>query len=105
MDVLFYSDTAQQYVTTVPERIYMWLALIAAVLLNAATLVTRSALVAYLTWFFSGAAMFYSVFAIWMRQSRPPTEPGVGPSFWLNYWHSERERGCCGIVVRGVAPQ
>ena len=83
LDVLFYSDTAQQYVTTVPERIYMWLALIAAVLLNAATLVTRSALVAYLTWFFSGAAMFYSVFAIWMRQSRPPTEPGVGPSFGL----------------------
>ena len=83
LDVLFYSDTAQQYVTTVPERIYMWLALIAAVLLNAATLVTRSALIAYLTWFFSGAAMFYSVFAIWMRQSRPPTEPGVGPSFGL----------------------
>ena len=83
LDVLFYSDTAQQYVPTVPERIYMWLALIAAVLLNAATLVTRSALIAYLTWFFSGAAMFYSVFAIWMRQSRPPTEPGVGPSFGL----------------------
>ena len=47
LDVLFYSDTAQQYVTTVPERICMWLALIAAVLLNAATLhISRGFLVA-----------------------------------------------------------
>ena len=83
LDVLFYSSTAQQYVTTVPERIYVWLAVVGVILLNAATLVTRSALIAYFAWFFSGSAMFYSVFAFWMRQSRPPTEPGVGPSFGL----------------------
>lgn len=83
LDVLFFSETAQKFVTTVPERIYVWLGVVGVVLLNIGTLVSRSALIALMTWFFSGATLFYSIFAIWMRQSRPPTEPGVGPSFGL----------------------
>lgn len=83
LDVLFFSDTAQKFVTTVPERIYVWLGVIGVVLLNIGTLVSRSTLIALLAWFFSGATFFYSIFAIWMRQSRPPTEPGVGPSYGL----------------------
>ena len=83
LDVLFFSDTAQAYVTTVPERIYIWLAIIGPFLLTLATLMTRSMGIALLAWAVSGAAMFYSLFAIWMRQSRPPTEPGVGPSIGL----------------------
>lgn len=83
LDVLFFSDTAQKFVTTLPERVYVWLGVIGVVLLNIGTLVTRSSLIALLTWLFSGSALFYSIFAIWMRQSRPPTEPGVGPSYGL----------------------
>lgn len=83
LDVLFCSDTAQKFVTTMPERIYVWLGVIGVVLLNIGTIVSRSSLIALMAWFFSGATLFYSIFAIWMRQSRPPTEPGVGPSFGL----------------------
>ncbi|PRQ10553.1 hypothetical protein C1Y63_10920 [Corynebacterium sp. 13CS0277] len=83
LDVLFFSDTARAYVTTVPERIYIWLAIIGPFLLTVATVVTRSMGIALAAWATSGAAMFYSLFAIWMRQSRPPTEPGSGPSIGL----------------------
>ncbi|MEZ2121124.1 MULTISPECIES: hypothetical protein [unclassified Corynebacterium] len=83
LDVLFFSDTAKNFVTTWPERIYVWTGVVGVLLLTGATIITRSALIAYLAWFFSGTCMFYSLFAIWMRQSRPPTEPGVGPSYGL----------------------
>lgn len=83
LDVLFFSDTAKAFVTTWPERIYVWTGVTGVLLLTGATILTRSSLIAYLSWFCSGASMFYSLFAIWMRQSRPPTEPGVGPSHGL----------------------
>ncbi|MCK7636854.1 hypothetical protein [Corynebacterium pygosceleis] len=83
LDVLFFSDTARAFVTTWPERIYVWTGVIGVLLLTGATVFTRSALIACLAWLFSGACMFYSLFAIWMRQSRPPTEPGAGPSYGL----------------------
>ncbi|WP_075726501.1 hypothetical protein [Corynebacterium aquilae] len=83
LDVLFFSDTARAFVTTVPERIYVWLAIIGPFMLTMATIITRNMGIALAAWFSSGCAMFYSLFAIWMRQSRPPTEPGVGPSFGL----------------------
>lgn len=83
LDVLFNSATAQQFLTTVPERIYTWLGVIGVLVLGAAALFSRYTLVALFSWFFSGCAAFYSIFAIWMRQSRPPTEPGEGPAYGL----------------------
>ena len=82
-DVLFYSDHAREMVTTWPERIYMWLALVGGILLPSGVIVSRSTLVAWVTWVFSGIGWVFGIFAIWMRQSRPPTEPGVGPSYGL----------------------
>jgi len=83
IDVLFDSETARFYLTTLPERIYVWAGVVGVVALTVAAIVTRLALVGYLAWFFSGVSLFYSIFAMWMRQSRPPTDPGVGPSFGL----------------------
>lgn len=83
LDVLFYSDAAQQYLTTIPERIYVWLGLFGVVFLTLAGVLSRNSLICYLAWFFSGCSMFFAIFAIWMRQSRPPTDPGAGPSIGL----------------------
>ena len=82
-DVLFYSDRAQEMVTTWPERIYVWLALVGGIFLPIGVIVSRSTLVAWVTWVVSGVGWVFGIFAIWMRQSRPPTEPGSGPSFGL----------------------
>ncbi|WP_420099833.1 hypothetical protein [Corynebacterium sp.] len=95
-DVLFYSDTAQTFVTTLPERIYVWLALVGGVLLTLGTVVSRSSMVAWFNWTLTGIGWFYAVLAIGMRQSRPPTEPGDGPSFGL-------VMGFVGMVIIFVA--
>lgn len=82
-DVLLYTDRAQEFITTLPERVYIWLALVGGVLLTFGTVFSRSSLVAWVNWGLAGIGWFYSVLAIGMRQSRPPTEPGDGPSFGL----------------------
>ncbi|WP_426705358.1 hypothetical protein [Corynebacterium auriscanis] len=82
-DVLFNSPVAQQFNTKLPERAFSWLALTGGVLLTAGTIVSRSWLVAWVNWFFVGVAWWYSAFAIWIRQSRPVTDPGEGPAYGL----------------------
>ena len=88
-DVLFYTSVAERFGTTPPERIYMFLALTGGVLFTSATIITREWLVLWLNWAFAGVGWWYSVFAIWMRQSRPqapandPLMYGEGPSFGL----------------------
>jgi hypothetical protein len=82
-DVLLFSQRAEDYVTTMPERIYAWLALVGGVLLPLGTLLSRSSLVAWVNWAVSAVGAFYCVLAIGFRNSRPPTEPGSGPSIGL----------------------
>lgn len=82
-DVLFYSPRAEDFDTTMPERIYTWLALAGGVLLVIGTIVSKSWLVAWVNWFFAGVGWWYSVFAIWMGQTRPVTSAGEGPSYGL----------------------
>jgi hypothetical protein len=82
-DVVLYSDRAQAFVTTLPERVFTWLALVGGILLPIGTVFSRASLVAWVNWIVSGIGWFYGVLAIAMRQSRPPTEPGEGPSFGL----------------------
>lgn len=82
-DVLLFSDLAQTFVTTLPERVYAWLALVGGVLLTLGTVISRSALVTWVNWTLTGIGWVYGVLAIGMRQSRPPTEPGDGPGIGL----------------------
>lgn len=91
-DVLFYSPRAEQFDTTIPERIYTWLALLGGVLLVIGTIVSRSWIVAWINWAFSGVGWWYSVFAIWMGQTRPVTSAGEGPSYGLII-------GCAGMTI------
>lgn len=83
IDVLFNSATAQKFQITMPERVYSILAVIGGILLTAGTIVSRSWLVAWVNWAVVGVGWWYSVFAIWMRQSRPVTDPAGPPSYGL----------------------
>lgn len=81
-DVLLDTDIARDYFTTRPERIYS-VFVVLGVLLAIATLITRTTILAFVTWFVACIQMVYSVFAGWMRQSRPPELAGEGISFGL----------------------
>ena len=81
-DVLFDTPVAQNNDTTKPEMIFSWLRL-TAILLTIGTIVSKSWMVAWVTWAFAGVAWWYNVFAVWMRQTRPPTLTGDGPAIPL----------------------
>lgn len=81
-DVLFNTPVAQDGATAKPEVIFSWLRLV-AILLTIGTLVSKSWIVAWVNWAFAGVAWWYNVFAIWVRQTQPPTETGDGPSIPL----------------------
>lgn len=82
-DVLLFSDRAESFVTTLPERVYMWLSLVGGVMLTLGTVLSRSSLVAWVAWAVTGIGWVYAILAVGMRQSRPPTEPGDGPGVGL----------------------
>jgi hypothetical protein len=46
-------------------------------------LFSKSSVVAWVNWAFAAVGAFYCVLAIGFRNSRPPTEPGSGPSIGL----------------------
>lgn len=81
-DVLLDTDVARQYFTMVPERVYT-IILLVGILLVIATILSRSAVVAFVTWTVSCIQAVYSVFAGWMRQSRPPSEASEGIGWGL----------------------
>ncbi|WP_238596867.1 Rv2732c family membrane protein [Corynebacterium heidelbergense] len=91
-DVLFHSAKAGAAHTTYPEYAYATLALIGGLLLTVGTIVSKSWLVAWVNWAVGGIGWWYSILAIWMRQSRPVTDTGVGPSFGLIV-------GCVGMTL------
>lgn len=82
-DVLFYTPRAEDFDTTMPERVYAWLAITGGILLVIGTIVSRSWLVAWVNWAAAGIGWWYSIFAVWMCQTRPVTSAGDGPSYGL----------------------
>lgn len=82
-DVLLDSPKSQVFQTNMPERVYMILAVSGGIFLTIGTIVSRSWIVAWVTWAVVGIGWWYSVFAIWMAQTRPATHPGQGPAFGL----------------------
>lgn len=83
LDVLFYTSSARTAGITWIERFYTWIAVLGGVLLPIGTLVSRSMLIAWLNWFFSGIGTLLALMAIWMRQSHSPNDAASGPSFGL----------------------
>lgn len=82
-DVLLFSDRSDQFLTTMPERIFVWLYFIGGILLTPATAISRSSLVAWVNWIVCGIGTFYCFLAVGMRNTRGPDEPGAGPSVGL----------------------
>lgn len=81
-DVLMDSDIAQANHTAAPERIYT-IFVVLGVLLTIATLLSRTTVVAFVTWAVSCVQAVYSIFAGWMRQSRPVELGGEGINYGL----------------------
>ncbi len=81
-DVLLDTDVSRQYFTMLPERIYS-IILLVGILLVIATILSRSAVVAFVAWAAVCIQAVYSIFAGWMRQSRPPSEASEGIGWGL----------------------
>ena len=80
-DVLFNSPQAKDLGIEFPERVYAHLLLIGGVLLTIGTIVSRSWIVGWVNWAFTGIGWWYSVLSVWMRQTKPGDHPG--PSYGL----------------------
>lgn len=81
-DVLLDTNVVHQYFTTRPERVYSILAAV-GVLLAVAMPITRTTILVLVTWFSARIQVVYSVFAGWIRQSRPQGLTDKGISFGL----------------------
>jgi len=82
-DVLLFSDRSDQFLTTMPERIFVWLAFVGGILLTAATLISKATIVGWVNWVVCGIGVFYCFLAVGMRNTRGPEEPGSGPGIGL----------------------
>lgn len=81
-DVLFGTPLADANGIRLPERGFLWLAVITA-LLTVAVLTTRLTVIAALNWMLSGIGAFYGIVAIWQRQARPDEGIGDDPNVGL----------------------
>ena len=81
-DVLLDTDIARANHTALPERIYT-VFVVLGILLTIATLLTRTTVVAFVTWVVTCIQAVYSIFAGWMRQSRPIELGGEGINYGL----------------------
>ncbi|MEJ5927080.1 hypothetical protein WG915_00425 [Corynebacterium sp. H128] len=76
LDIALFSQRSVDYGIAVPERAFVLLCALGPVALTWAAYFLKSTRIAQVAWFFSGISMFYSIFAIWMRQTR---DQGYGP--------------------------
>lgn len=81
-DVLLDTDIARSNSTALPERIYT-VFVVLGVLLTVATFLSRTTVVAFATWVITCVQAVYSIFAGWMRQSRPVELGGEGINYGL----------------------
>lgn len=82
-DILLNNPSDSGFTVSVLERIYVYATFLGLVIFNILVLITRSSILTLLGWFFSGIGLFYSLFAVWMRQTRPAVEQNYGISVGL----------------------
>ncbi|QTH58639.1 hypothetical protein J5O04_07165 [Corynebacterium hindlerae] len=79
LDIAFLTERSFDYGISTPERIFVWLCVLGPVALTLTAYFRKSTMLAQLAWALSGIAMFFSIFAIWMRQTRDQgSGAGVG---------------------------
>jgi hypothetical protein len=80
-DVLLFSDRSDQFLTTMPERIFVWLAFVGGILLTAATLISRATIVGWVNWVVCGIGVFYCFLAVGDAQHPWPGRAGIRPRY------------------------
>lgn len=79
IDIALFSQRSVDYGIGTPERVFVWLCALGPVGLMLAAYLRKSTQLAQIAWLFSGISMFFSIFAIWMRQTRDQgSGAGVG---------------------------
>ncbi|MDU0477891.1 hypothetical protein QVA66_01405 [Staphylococcus chromogenes] len=76
LDLATFTQASVDYGIAPPERMFVWISALGPVGLTLAAYFLRSTRLAQIGWIVSGIAMFFSLFAIWMRQTR---DQGMGP--------------------------
>lgn len=69
IEVLLFTPTGDTN-ATIAEFIHALVVFLGVGLFNGLLLITRRTLFSWLAWLFSGIGLFYSVFALWMRQTQ-----------------------------------
>lgn len=77
VDIALMTQRSIDYGIGTPERLFVWLCALGPVTLMSVAYMRRSTQLAQIAWVLSGISMFFSVFAIWMRQTRDQGS-GVG---------------------------
>lgn len=79
LDLALITQRSIDYGISTPERIFVWICAIGPVGLMLVSYLRKSTQLAQIAWALSGIAMFFSLFAIWMRQTRDQgSGAGVG---------------------------
>ena len=84
--VLLQLPAAEEAGIKVTEYIYSILLFLGIGVFTTLTLVTRRTVFGLLAWMFSTVGLFYTVFALWLRQTRPAAEEdaATGIGMWLS---------------------
>lgn len=78
LDLAFYSAKSVDYGIRPQERAFVWLCMLGPFALTLIAYFLKSTRLAQVSWIISGITMFFSIFAIWMRQTRDAGS-GAGP--------------------------
>lgn len=85
-DVLFQTSVAADAGIKITEFIYSILLFVGIGILTSATIITRRAVFGILAWMVTTVGFAYSLFAIWLRQTRSSATDGVefGVGMWVS---------------------
>ncbi|MCS5479170.1 hypothetical protein NYP18_05830 [Corynebacterium sp. YIM 101645] len=85
-EVLLQLEPAREAGIKITEYVYSILVFLGVGVLSTLVLITRRTALASLAWMFTTVGFAYSIFAVWLRQTRPTAEDGVEMNigFWLS---------------------
>lgn len=85
-EVLLQLEPAREAGIKITEYVYATLIFLGVGVLTTLTLITRRTAVATVAWMITTVGLAYSIFAIWLRQTRASSEDGVEMNigFWLS---------------------
>lgn len=85
-EVLLQLEPAREAGIKITEYVYAVLIFLGVGVLTTVTLITRRTAVASIAWMFTTVGLAYSIFALWLRQTRSSADDGVEMNigFWLS---------------------